>query len=323
MTIVVTGGAGFIGNNFISYMLSKYPRYRIICVDKLTYAGKYITLQRFVGNSNFRFIKADICDSEQINGIFKEEHPDVVINFAAESHVDRAIKDPFVFLRTNVLGTEVLMDACRKYGVARFHQISTDEVYGGLPQAYTNVRVSENAELRPGNPYSASKAAADLLAMSYYRTYDLPVSISRCSNNYGPYQFPEKLIPLTITNALQDKCLPVYGTGQNLRDWIYVEDHCSAIDFIIHKGSAGEIYNISANSQMKNLDVVKSICKNLNKSEDLIRFVQDRKGHDFCYGVDSSKICQELHWKPKVEFEDGLQKTVQWYVANRCWWEER
>lgn len=321
MTIIVTGGAGFIGSNFIFYMLKKHPDYRVVCLDKLTYAGNLSTLKDVMGKPNFRFVKADICDRNAVNSLFEEEKPDIVVNFAAESHVDRSILDPGVFLQTNIIGTAVLMDACRKYGIKRYHQVSTDEVYGDLPLDRSDLFFTENTPICTSSPYSSSKAAADLLCLSYYRTYALPVSVSRCSNNYGPYHFPEKLIPLTIANALNDRPLPVYGTGENVRDWLYVEDHCKAIDLIIHRGKEGEIYNIGGHNEMKNIDIVKLICKELNKPESLITFVRDRKGHDLRYAIDPSKIHNELGWLPETKFADGIVKTIKWYLDNREWWE--
>lgn len=322
MTIIVTGGAGFIGSNFIFHMLAKYPDYRIICLDKLTYAGNLSTLAGVMDNPNFRFVKADICDREAVEQLFAEEHPDIVVNFAAESHVDRSIEDPGIFLQTNIMGTAVLMDACRKFGITRYHQVSTDEVYGDLPLDRAELSFTETSPLRPSSPYSSSKASADLLALSYKRTYGLPVTISRCGNNYGPYQFPEKLIPLMISNALQDKALPIYGSGENVRDWIYVDDHCKAIDIIIHKGRVGEIYNVGASCEMPNIDIVKLICKELGKPESLITHVTDRKGHDMRYAIDPTKIHNDLGWLPETKFEDGIKKTIQWYLDNKEWWEE-
>lgn len=319
-TIIVTGGAGFIGSNFIFYMKRKYPDYRLICLDKLTYAGNLVTLQPLMEEANFRFYKADICDRDVVYKVFEEEHPDVVVNFAAESHVDRSIESPEIFLDTNIKGTAVLMDACIKYQVGRFHQISTDEVYGDLPLDRPELLFTEETPLCTSSPYSSSKAAADLLAMSYYRTYGLPVTISRCSNNYGPYQFTEKLIPLMITRALADQPLPVYGQGINVRDWIYVEDHCKAVDRIIHAGTPGEIYNVGGHNELRNIDIVRLICKELNKQESLITYVADRKGHDLRYAIDASKIYKELGWLPEMKFEDGIRKTIQWYVSHSEWW---
>lgn len=322
MTIIVTGGAGFIGSNFIFYMLKAHPEYRIICLDKLTYAGNLSTLKGIMNEPNFRFVKADICDKKAVFKLFEEEKPNIVVNFAAESHVDRSIEDPSPFLETNIMGTATLMDACRKYGIDRFHQVSTDEVYGDLPLDRPDLFFTEETPIHTSSPYSSSKASADLLVLAYNRTYGLPVSISRCSNNYGPYHFPEKLIPLTITNALEDKPLPVYGKGINVRDWLYVEDHCKAIDLIIHSGRVGEVYNVGGHNEMSNIDIVKMICKELGKPESLITFVTDRKGHDMRYAIDPTKIHNELGWLPETKFEDGLKKTVRWYLDNRDWWEE-
>ena len=322
MTILVTGGAGFIGSNFIFHMLKKYPDYRIVCLDKLTYAGNLSTLSCVLEERNFRFVRLDICDREGVFRLFEEERPDIVVNFAAESHVDRSILDPGIFLQTNILGTATLMDACRKFGIRRFHQVSTDEVYGDLPLTRPDLFFTEETPLHTSSPYSASKASADLLVLAYHRTYSLPVTISRCSNNYGPYQFPEKLIPLTIVNALHEKPLPVYGTGENVRDWLYVEDHCKAIDLIIHKGREGEVYNVGGHNERKNIDIVRLICKALGKSESLITYVADRKGHDLRYAIDPTKIHTELGWLPETKFEDGIQKTIQWYLNNKSWWQE-
>lgn len=322
MKILVTGGAGFIGANFIFYMMKKYPDNKIICVDSLTYAGNLETLASVMGNKNFGFYKTDITRRQEVFGVFERERPDVVVNFAAESHVDRSIDDPGVFLKTNILGTQILMDACRQYGVQRFHQVSTDEVYGDLPLDRPDLFFTEKTPLHTSSPYSASKAGADLLVLAYHRTFGLPVTISRCSNNYGPYQFPEKLIPLMISNALNDKPLPVYGKGENVRDWLYVEDHCRAIDLIIHNGAVGEVYNIGGHNEMKNIDIVKMICKVLGKPESLITYVADRKGHDMRYAIDPTRIHRELGWLPETRFADGIQKTIQWYLDNRGWWEK-
>lgn len=322
MTIFVTGGAGFIGSNFIFHILKKYPDYRVVCLDKLTYAGNLSTLASVEGNKNFRFVKIDICDRQAVFNLFKEEKPHTVVNFAAESHVDRSIADPEIFLKTNILGTATLMDACREYGIKRFHQVSTDEVYGDLPLDRPDLFFTEKTPIHTSSPYSSSKAAADLLVLAYYRTYGLPVTVSRCSNNYGPYHFPEKLIPLMIANALNDKPLPVYGTGENVRDWLYVEDHCKAIDLIIHKGKAGEVYNVGGHNEMRNIDIVKLICKELGKPESLITYVSDRKGHDLRYAIDPTKIHTELGWLPETKFSDGIKKTVKWYLENRKWWED-
>ena len=316
MTIVVTGGAGFIGSNFIFYMMKKHSEYRIVCLDKLTYAGNLFTLEPVMKNKNFRFVKLDICDRFGVYKLFEEEHPEIVVNFAAESHVDRSIENPEIFLETNILGASVLMDACLKFGVKRFHQVSTDEVYGDLPLNRPDLLFKEDWPLKTSSPYSSSKAAADLLVLAYHRTYNLPVTISRCSNNYGPYQYPEKLIPLMILNCLENKKLPVYGEGINVRDWLYVEDHCEAIDLIIHKGIAGEIYNVGGNNEMKNIDIVRLIVRELGKSENLIEFVQDRKGHDLRYAIDASKIKSQLGWEPKTNFFDGIQSTIHWYTKK-------
>lgn len=317
MIIIVTGGAGFIGSNFIFYMMKKYPDYRIICLDKLTYAGNLSTLAPVMENPNFRLVKMDICDRDAVYGLFEEEHPDVVVNFAAESHVDRSILNPEIFLETNIIGTSVLMDACRKYGIVRYHQVSTDEVYGDLSLDRPDLFFTEKTPLHTSSPYSSSKAGADLLVGAYHRTYGLLATISRCSNNYGPYQFPEKLIPLMIMNALEDKPLPVYGDGKNVRDWLYVEDHCKAIDLIIHKGTVGEIYNIGGHNEMANIDIVKLILKELGKPETLITYVKDRKGHDRRYAIDSAKIHKELGWLPETRFVDGIRKTIRWYLERR------
>lgn len=321
MNIIVTGGAGFIGSNFVYHMLNKYQDYKVICVDCLTYAGNMSTLEEALKNPNFKFYKTDITDREAIYKIFEDEKPDVVVNFAAESHVDRSIENPEIFLKTNILGTQVMMDACRKYGNIRYHQVSTDEVYGDLPLDRPDLLFTEETPIHTSSPYSSSKAGADLLVMAYYRTYGLPVTISRCSNNYGPYHFPEKLIPLMISNALNDKPLPVYGEGLNVRDWLYVEDHCKAIDLIIHKGKIGEVYNVGGHNEMANIDIVKLILKKLDKPESLITFVADRKGHDMRYAIDPTKIHNELGWLPETKFADGINKTIEWYLNNKTWWE--
>ncbi len=320
--IIVTGGAGFIGSNFIFHMLEKHPEYKIICVDKLTYAGNINTLKNLIAGNKIDFFKIDICDRERIYNLFEREHPDIVVNFAAESHVDRSIDNPGIFLFTNTLGTGVLLDACVKFGIKRFHQVSTDEVYGDLPLDRPDLFFTEKTPLKTSSPYSASKAGADLLTIAYHRTYKLPVSISRCSNNYGPYHFPEKLIPLMINNALNDIPLPVYGKGENVRDWLYVEDHCRAIDLIIHdENSDGEIYNIGGHNEMKNIDIVKLICHELGKPESLIKFVTDRKGHDLRYAIDPEKIYKKLGWLPETKFSEGIKKTILWYLNNKSWWE--
>ncbi|MDD6157953.1 MAG: dTDP-glucose 4,6-dehydratase [bacterium] len=321
MTMIVTGGAGFIGSNFIFYMLGEHPDYRIICLDKLTYAGNLSTLAPVMNHPNFRFAKVDICDRGAVYRLFEEEHPDIVVNFAAETHVDRSIEDPGVFLQTNIMGTAVLMDACRRYGIQRYHQVSTDEVYGDLPLDRTDLFFTEETPIHTSSPYSSSKAGADLLVMAYHRTYGLPVSISRCSNNYGPYQFPEKLIPLMIANSLADKPLPVYGEGLNVRDWLYVEDHCKAIDLIIHRGRVGEVYNVGGHNEKQNIEIVKIICRELCKPESLITHVGDRKGHDMRYAIDPTKIHNELGWLPETKFEDGIQETIRWYLDNKQWWQ--
>ncbi|MCF2600708.1 MAG: dTDP-glucose 4,6-dehydratase [Veillonellaceae bacterium] len=322
MTIIVTGGAGFIGSNFVFHMLQAHPDYRIVCLDKLTYAGNLSTLEPVLQQDNFRFVKADICDRQAVDKLFQEEKPDIVVNFAAESHVDRSIENPGIFLETNIMGTAVLMDACRKYGIQRYHQVSTDEVYGDLPLDRPDLFFTEETPLHTSSPYSSSKASADLLVMAYYRTYGLPVTISRCSNNYGPYHFPEKLIPLMIANALADKPLPVYGNGENVRDWLYVEDHCRAIDLIIHAGKVGEVYNVGGHNEKRNIDIVRIICQELGKPESLIVHVEDRKGHDRRYAIDPAKIHRELGWLPETKFEDGIKKTIKWYLEHKKWWQD-
>ena len=322
MTIIVTGGAGFIGSNFVFHMLQAHPDYRIVCLDKLTYAGNLSTLEPVLQQDNFRFVKADICDRQAVDKLFQEEKPDIVVNFAAESHVDRSIENPGIFLETNIMGTAVLMDACRKYGIQRYHQVSTDEVYGDLPLDRPDLFFTEETPLHTSSPYSSSKASADLLVMAYYRTYGLPVTISRCSNNYGPYHFPEKLIPLMIANALADKPLPVYGNGENVRDWLYVEDHCRAIDLIINAGKVGEVYNVGGHNEKRNIDIVRIICQELGKPESLIVHVEDRKGHDRRYAIDPAKIHRELGWLPETKFEDGIKKTIKWYLEHKKWWQD-
>ena len=322
MIIIVTGGAGFIGSNFVFHMLQAHPDYRIVCLDKLTYAGNLSTLEPVLQQDNFRFVKADICDRQAVDKLFQEEKPDIVVNFAAESHVDRSIENPGIFLETNIMGTAVLMDACRKYGIQRYHQVSTDEVYGDLPLDRPDLFFTEETPLHTSSPYSSSKASADLLVMAYYRTYGLPVTISRCSNNYGPYHFPEKLIPLMIANALADKPLPVYGNGENVRDWLYVEDHCRAIDLIIHAGKVGEVYNVGGHNEKRNIDIVRIICQELGKPESLIVHVEDRKGHDRRYAIDPAKIHRELGWLPETKFEDGIKKTIKWYLEHKKWWQD-
>ena len=322
MKLIITGGAGFIGSNFIYYELKQHPEDEFICLDKLTYAGNLSSLKGAMQQPNFKFVKGDIADRDFVYSLFEAERPDVVVNFAAESHVDRSILEPEPFLKTNIIGTGVLMDACRKYGIKRYHQVSTDEVYGDLPLDRPDLFFTEVTPLHTSSPYSASKASADLLVLAYHRTYSLPVTISRCSNNYGPYHFPEKLIPLMIINALHDKPLPVYGDGANVRDWLYVKDHCSAIDLIIRHGRDGEVYNVGGHNEKSNLDVVKIILKALGKSEELITFVKDRLGHDRRYAIDPTKIHNELGWLPQTKFEDGIAKTIEWYLDNMDWWQE-
>lgn len=321
MNILVTGGAGFIGSNFIYYMLNQYVEYRIVCLDALTYAGNLSTLEVAMKNPKFRFVKGDITDSAFVDQLFEEEKFDIVVNFAAESHVDRSIDHPDVFLKTNILGTQVLLDASRKYGIKRYHQVSTDEVYGDLPLDEPELFFTEETPIHTSSPYSASKASADLLVQAYHRTFNLPVTISRCSNNYGPYHFPEKLIPLIISRALNDEQLPVYGTGENVRDWLYVEDHCAAIERIIHDGRVGEVYNIGGHNERTNLEVVKTILRELKKPESLITYVKDRAGHDMRYAIDPTKISNELGWKPTTTFDEGIKMTIKWYLENKDWWE--
>lgn len=320
-TILVTGGAGFIGSNFVYHMLREHPDYKIVCVDCLTYAGNMSTLAEAMKKDNFVFYKTNICDRSDVYKIFDTEYPDIVVNFAAESHVDRSIETPEIFLQTNILGTQVMMDACRKYGIERYHQVSTDEVYGDLPLDRPDLFFTESTPIHTSSPYSASKASADLLVQAYHRTFGLPVTISRCSNNYGPYHFPEKLIPLMIANCLNDKPLPVYGKGLNIRDWLYVKDHCRAIDLIVHRGRVGEVYNVGGHNEMRNIDIVKLICDYLHKPYSLITYVTDRKGHDMRYAIDPTKIHTELGWLPETKFADGIKKTIDWYLDNREWWE--
>ena len=322
MKMIVTGGAGFIGSNFIFYERKAHPEDEIICLDKLTYAGNLKTLKDIMDAPNFKFVKLDICDREGVYKLFADEKPDVVVNFAAESHVDRSIENPEIFLETNIIGTSVLMDACRKYGIKRYHQVSTDEVYGDLPINRPDLFFTEETPLHTSSPYSSSKASADLLVNAYHRTYGLPTTISRCSNNYGPYQFPEKLIPLMIARALADEPLPVYGEGLNIRDWLYVEDHCRAIVLIIRKANVGEVYNIGGHNEMRNIDIVKIILKELGKPESLIQHVTDRKGHDQRYAIDPAKIHRDLGWLPETKFADGIKKTIKWYLDNQDWWKD-
>lgn len=320
MNILVTGAAGFIGSNFVFYELEKHPEDRIVALDALTYAGNLETLKSVMDNHNFRFVKADIRDREAMKELFGEENIDIVVNFAAESHVDRSIENPAIFLETNILGTQVLMDQSRAHDVKRFHQVGTDEVYGDLPLDRPDLFFTEDMPLTASSPYSASKASADLLVLAYHRTFGLPVTISRCSNNYGPYQFPEKLIPLMIANAVADKELPVYGEGLNVRDWLYVEDHCKAIDMIIRNGRDGEVYNIGGHNERANIDVVKTILKEIGKGEELIKYVKDRAGHDLRYAIDPKKIHDELGWEPETLFDEGIKKTIHWYLENEDWW---
>ena len=321
MKMFITGGAGFIGSNFIFYMRKTHPDYDLVCLDKLTYAGNLETLAPVMNDPKFKFVRIDIADRKAVYDLFEAEKPDVVVNFAAESHVDRSIENPAVFLETNVMGTQVLLDACRIFGVSRYHQVSTDEVYGDLPLDRPDLFFTEQTPIHTSSPYSASKASADLLCNAYHRTYGLPITISRCSNNYGPYQFPEKLIPLMIANCTADKPLPVYGQGLNVRDWLYVEDHCSAIDLILQGGKEGLVYNIGGHNEMRNIDIVKLIVHALGKSEELITYVTDRKGHDMRYAIDPTFIHNELGWLPETKFENGIVKTIQWYLDNRPWWE--
>ena len=319
MKFLVTGGAGFIGSNFMHYEVKKYQEDRFVCLDALTYAGNYNNIKDLESYDNFKFVHGDITDREFIEKLFLEEKFDIVINFAAESHVDNSIKNPSIFLTTNIIGTSVLMDACRKYGIKRYHQVSTDEVYGDLPLDRPDLLFTESTPLHTSSPYSSSKASADLLVMAYHRTYGLPVTISRCSNNYGPYQFPEKLIPLVISKALKDEKIPVYGTGENVRDWIHVIDHNIGVDKIVREGVDGEVYNLGGHSERSNLEVVKTILKQMGKSEDLITFVADRKGHDLRYAIDSSKVEKELGWNRTYTFDEGIKETVDWYLNHEDW----
>ena len=321
MKILVTGGAGFIGGNFVHYMVETYPEDEIVCLDLLTYAGNLETLKSVEDKNNYKFVHGDIADRDFIFDLFKEEKFDVVVNFAAESHVDRSIEDPESFVRTNVLGTTTLLDASKEYEVKRFHQVSTDEVYGDLPLDRPDLFFTEETPLHTSSPYSSSKAAADLFVMSYERTFGLPITISRCSNNYGPYHFPEKLIPLMISRALADEDLPVYGKGENVRDWLHVYDHCVAIDLIVRKGKPGEVYNVGGHNERTNLEVVQTILKALDKQESLIKYVSDRPGHDMRYAIDPEKLETELGWKPKYNFDTGIQQTIQWYLDNKGWWQ--
>ena len=321
MRMLITGGAGFIGSNFIFYMRKRYPELELTCVDKLTYAGNIETLAPIMDDPKFHFFKADITDAQAIEEIFLRQQPDAVVNFAAESHVDRSIEHPSVFLETNIIGVQVLLDACRKFGVGRFHQVSTDEVYGDLPLDRPDLLFTEESPLRTSSPYSASKAAADLLCGAYCRTYGMSVTISRCSNNYGPYQFPEKFIPLIITNALENKPIPLYGSGLNVRDWLYVEDHCAAIDLILRRGQSGRVYNVGGHGEMRNIDLVTQVLDILGKPRSLISYVADRKGHDLRYAIDPTRLKTELGWAPNTALETGLAQTVRWYLDHQEWWE--
>ena len=320
MKIIITGGAGFIGSNFVYHMLDNHPDDDIVCYDLLTYAGNLHTLEPAMKNPHFKFVKGDISDRKAVSSLFETEKPDIIVNFAAESHVDRSIENPGLFISTNVVGTQVLLDACRKYGIKRYHQVSTDEVYGDLPLDRPDLMFTEETPIHTSSPYSASKAGADLLVLAYHRTFGLPVTVSRCSNNYGPYHFPEKLIPLIITRALADESLPVYGTGANIRDWLYVTDHCAAIDLIVHKGREGEIYNIGGHNERTNLQVVEAVLHELDKPESLITYVRDRPGHDRRYAINPEKIEKELGWRPTYVFEEGIRVTVKWYLEHTEWW---
>ena len=331
MKILVTGGAGFIGGNFVHFMLKEHPQDDILCVDALTYAGNMETLAPVMDNPHFKFIKADIDDREAIYNIFEQEKPEIVVNFAAESHVDRSIENPSIFLQTNVMGTQVLLDACRKYGIQRYHQVSTDEVYGDLPLDRPDLFFTEETPIHTSSPYSASKASADLLVQAYHRTFGVPVTISRCSNNYGPYHFPEKLIPLMIANVLNDKPLPVYGDGKNVRDWLYVEDHAKGIDMVQEKGRLFETYNIGGHNEKQNIEIIHIILDTLQDmlpegdprkalvSEDLITYVEDRKGHDRRYAIAPDKIKAEVGWYPETCFAEGIKKTIKWYFEHEDW----
>jgi len=318
-TFLITGGAGFIGSNYLHYVVDKYPEDKFICIDALTYAGNYNNVKMLENKDNFEFVKGNITDDKLLDELFLKYKFDYVVNFAAESHVDNSIKNPRIFLETNIIGTQTLMDACRKHGIKRYHQVSTDEVYGDLPLDRPDLLFTESTPLHTSSPYSSSKAGADLLVMAYHRTYGLPVTISRCSNNYGPYQFPEKLIPVVISKALNDENIPVYGKGENVRDWIHVHDHNVGVDLIVRNGKDGEVYNLGGHSERTNLQVVKTILKQLNKSEDLITFVQDRAGHDLRYAIDSTKVEKELFWDRTYTFEDGIKETVDWYLNNQDW----
>lgn len=316
---LITGGAGFIGGNFCHYMINTYPKDEFVCIDALTYAGNIETLAPIMDKPNFKFVHENICNKEAIFQLFEKEQFDYVINFAAETHVDRSIENPTIFIESNIIGTQTLLEACRKYGIKRYHQVSTDEVYGDLPLNQPDLFFTELTPLHTSSPYSASKASADLLVLAYHKTFNLPVTISRCSNNYGPYQFPEKLIPLMIKQAVEDKPLPIYGNGANVRDWLHVYDHCTAIDLILRKGKDGEIYNVGGHNERTNLEIVKTILKELGKPETLITYIKDRAGHDLRYAIDPSKIMKELGWKPKYTFNTGIRPTIQWYLDNLQW----
>ncbi|WP_413307074.1 dTDP-glucose 4,6-dehydratase [Bacillus sp. 1P10SD] len=318
MKLLVTGGAGFIGSNFVRYMVNKYPNYQIVNLDLLTYAGNLENLKDIENAPNYKFVRGDIADRDFIQGLFKEEKFDYVLNFAAESHVDRSITDPGIFVQTNIQGTLALLDAAKTFGVTKYLQVSTDEVYGTLGETGY---FTEETPLAANSPYSASKAGADLLVRAYHETFGLPVNITRCSNNYGPFHFPEKLIPLMIINALNDKELPIYGDGLNVRDWLHVEDHCQAIDLVLHKGRNGEVYNVGGNNERTNIEIVKTILKHLNKPESLMKFVKDRPGHDRRYAIDATKLRTELGWSPKYNFDTGIEQTINWYLNNQEWWE--
>ncbi|MCH3909289.1 MAG: dTDP-glucose 4,6-dehydratase [Bacilli bacterium] len=318
MKFLVTGGAGFIGSNFLNKMVRKYPDDQWVCLDALTYAGNMESIE-VLDYKNFKFVHENIINRNKIYKLFEKEHFDYVINFAAESHVDRSVTNPGIFVHTNVVGTQVLLDACRKYGIKRYHQVSTDEVYGDLPLEATNEFFKEDSPIKPSSPYSASKASADFLVLAYHRTFGLPVTISRCSNNYGPYQFPEKLIPLMIQRAQNNEPLPVYGKGLNVRDWLYVEDHCDAIDLIVRNGKDGNIYNVGGHNERNNIQVVKAILKALDKPESLIHYVTDRPGHDLRYAIDPSKIEKELGWSPTIKFDNGVKIVTNWYLNNKNW----
>lgn len=318
MKLLVTGGAGFIGSNFVRYMVNKYPEYQIVNLDLLTYAGNLENLKDIENAQNYKFVRGDIADRDFVDGLFKEEKFDYVLNFAAESHVDRSITDPGIFVQTNIQGTLALLDAAKTYSVKKYLQVSTDEVYGTLGETGY---FTEETPLAANSPYSASKAGADLLVRAYNETFGLPVNITRCSNNYGPFHFPEKLIPLMIINALNDKELPIYGDGLNIRDWLHVEDHCQAIDLVLHKGRDGEVYNVGGNNERTNIEIVKTILKQLGKPELLMKFVKDRPGHDRRYAIDATKLRTELGWSPKYNFDTGIEQTIKWYLENQEWWE--